>query len=100
MKKIQLLYFALLLVLTTSAQQGEWTWIHGDAAPNQSGNYGTQGVSSPSNKPPASYEGCEWTDHNGNFWFYGGQHTAGNFYADLWKYNPVINEWVWVNGPG
>ena len=99
MKKIYLMVF-LCFTLTGFAQQGEWTWIHGDAAPNQPGNYGTQGVSSPSNKPPAIYEGCEWTDHNGNFWLYGGQHTAGNFYSDLWKYDPLINEWVWVNGPG
>jgi PKD repeat protein len=82
------------------AQPGEWTWVNGDNTANAPGNFGTQGVSSPSNKPPALYEGCEWTDHNGNFWLYGGQHTAGNFYADLWKYDPSINEWVWVNGPG
>ena len=85
---------------TCVAQPGEWTWMRGDAAPNQPANFGTQGISSPTNKPSAMYEGCEWTDHNGNFWLYGGQITAGNFYADVWKYDPVINEWVWVNGPG
>jgi PKD repeat protein len=98
--KIFLLLFVLMLSMQVSAQLNEWTWVHGDNLPNQNGNYGVQGVSSPTNKPPASYEGCEWTDHNGNFWFYGGQHLAGNFYSDLWKYNPSTNEWVWVHGPG
>ena len=101
MTKTHFLISCCLLILHSSfAQTGEWTWVHGDALGNQNGSFGVQGVSSPANKPPASYEGCEWTDHNGNFWMYGGQHTAGNFYADLWKYDPVINEWVWVNGPG
>jgi PKD repeat protein len=95
-----LMIFMSILSTQVSAQLNEWTWVHGDNLPNQIGNYGVQGVSSPLNKPPASYEGCEWTDHNGNFWFYGGQHISGNYYSDLWKYNPSINEWVWVNGPG
>ncbi len=95
-----LFIYTSIIFNSVFAQSGEWTWMHGDAAPNQSGNFGTQGISSPSNKPPAVYEGCEWTDHDGNFWLFGGQPTAGNFYADVWKYDPVINEWVWVHGPG
>lgn len=90
----------LLICSVSNAQLGEWTWVHGNSAPNQPANFGTLGVSSPTNKPAAMYEGCEWTDLNGNFWLYGGQITAGNFYGDLWKYDPAINEWVWVKGPG
>src|SRR5204863_3911746 len=38
-------------------------------------------------------------DPNGNFWIFSG-YTAVNFYNDLWKYDPVINQWTWVKGPG
>jgi len=94
------LLITTLSAVQVSAQLNEWTWVHGDNLPNQNGNYGVQGVSSPLNKPPSSYEGCEWTDRNGNFWYYGGQDLATSYYSDLWKYDPSTNEWVWVHGPG
>jgi len=75
-------------------QAGEWVWIKGDSIPNQPGNYGVQGVPSPTNNPPALYEPCEWTDLNGNFWMFGGN------YNDLWKYDRITNEWTWVKGSG
>src|SRR5205807_883166 len=60
--------------------------------------YGMQGMSSPFNNPPALYEPCEWRDQNGNFWLYGGQ--SSGLQADLWKFNPITNEWTWMKGPG
>jgi hypothetical protein len=56
-------------------------------------------VSSPLNDPPATYEACEWTDLNGNFWIFGGR-NGGNYFSDLFKYDPVINEWTWMKGSG
>ncbi len=81
------------------AQPGEWTWMHGSMAAFSGGNYGVQGIPSPTNEPPGVYEPCEWTDLNGNFWTFGG-YTSANFYNDLWKYDPVSNQWTWVKGPG
>ena len=81
------------------AQAGEWTWMHGSIAPFSTGNFGVQGIPSPTNEPPGVYEACEWSDPNGNFWTFGG-YTAANFYNDLWKYDPVANMWTWMNGPG
>ena len=78
---------------------GQWVWIHGDSAAFNSGSYGLQGVPGPSNDPPSSYESCNWTDHNGNFWLYGGWSPTGT-YADMWKYDPATNEWTWMKGPG
>ncbi|MEO5569735.1 MAG: kelch repeat-containing protein [Bacteroidia bacterium] len=79
-------------------QAGEWTWIKGDSIPNQAGSYGVQGVPSPTNNPPSLYEPCEWTDLNGNFWLFGGGNlTVRN---DLWKFNPLFNEWTWMKGSG
>jgi len=78
------------------AQYNEWTWMAGDNSTGQPGVYGTQGVSAPTNKPGARYEGGgEWIDLQGNFWHFGGGQTVTN---DLWKYDPVTNEWTWMKG--
>ena len=63
------------------------------------GYFGTQGIFDPLNSPPGLYEACEWTDLNGNFWLYGGDGTLGR-YSDLWQFNPLINQWAWIKGPG
>ncbi|MEO5571492.1 MAG: kelch repeat-containing protein [Bacteroidia bacterium] len=81
------------------SQAGEWVWIKGDSIPNQSGNYGVQGVPSPTNNPPSLYEPCEWTDMNGNFWLFGG--VVGSVTLNnLWKFEISSNEWTWMKGPG
>ncbi|MCX6275182.1 MAG: T9SS type A sorting domain-containing protein [Bacteroidetes bacterium] len=98
MRKILFLLFALSQYQFTFSQPGEWTWMHGSSAPGGAGNYGTMGIPAPANEPPAVYEPMEWTDLNGNFWLYGGRSITGDFFNALWKYNPVTNEWVWVNG--
>src|SRR5687767_4609110 len=82
----------------SSQNPGEWMWIHGTNTTNNTGSFGIQGVSSPLNKPPGLYTSCGWTDLNGNFWLFGGWFN-GN-YGDLWKYDPVINEWTWMKGTG
>src|SRR6185503_19271038 len=51
------------------------------------------------NNPPSLYEPCEWTDLNGNFWLFGGRFPSTDNYADLWKYNPLTNQWTWIKGP-
>jgi len=58
-----------------SQTPGEWTWMGGDTTSYQLPVYGTQGVPSILNKPPSLYEGCEWTDSSGMFWYYGGIHS-------------------------
>ncbi len=82
-----------------SQNPGEWVWLHGDTITNQSGNFGTQGLPSPTNNPPGLYEACEFTDPNGNFWLFGGALPTGR-YADLWRYDPLLNEWTWMKGLG
>ncbi len=89
----------LLIILTSTfsivhfafSQTGMWTWVKGNVPPS----FGTMGVPDPSNNPVEVYEGCEWTDHNGNFWVFGSSWAETN---TLWKYNPVSNEWTWMNG--
>jgi hypothetical protein len=97
-----LLYFSFLIFNSAFAQPpGEWMWIHGSNTINSIGSFGTQGVASAANEPPALYEPCEFTDANGNFWLYGGSNnSSSSIYADLWKYNPATSMWTWMKGPG
>jgi len=91
----------LFLYTSIHAQTpGEWTWMSGDDIVGQAPVFGIQGVPDPLNKPGGIYEGCEWIDNAGNFWMYGGLDYNFGTQADLWKYDPIANEWTWVNGPG
>lgn len=80
----------------------QWTWVRGSTGPNQTGSYGTQGVASNSNEPGAREFSNFWTDASGNFWMFGGDGYASTTtfgrLADLWKYNPVSNQWTWMKG--
>ncbi len=79
----------------------QWTWINGDKIPEQFGVYGTQGVASPSNKPGGRTGSASWVDLTGNFWLFGGSGLAaasGGILNDLWKYDPLTNQWTWVKG--
>ncbi len=99
---MRLRFFALGLVLFLSpfllAQQGMWTWMHGSPTLNLAGNYGIQGTAAANNDPPALYEACEWTDLSGNFWLFGGVDGNYNLQNTLWKFDPLLNMWTWMNG--
>ena len=89
MNKLSLLFYIFiynLVYFNAQAQQGEWVWLHGDSTFTGTGNWGIQGVPSPTNEPPSLYAACQWTDHDGNFWLFGGVQSTGNEFGDLWKY--------------
>jgi hypothetical protein len=98
MKKVFLLFYSTFCIINSSFSQvpGQWTWIHGDNFTNSTGNFGTMGVTAPTNKPPALYEPNNFKDLQGNIWLYGG--GPGTGYDDLWKYEPSINQWTWISG--
>src|SRR4051794_35137340 len=106
MKKslLPFLFFELCIMHCAFSQAGEWTWMSGDSVSRKEAVYGIQGIPSILNHPPTVYEGCEWTDNSGNFWFYGGIHQDSlgqtESCGDLWKFNPSTLEWTWMNGPG
>lgn len=78
-----------------------WTWVSGDSTVNSTGVYGTQGTAASTNKPSARYYAASWRDTSGNFWLFGGNGFAergSGSLNDLWKYNPKVNQWTWVNG--
>jgi N-acetylneuraminic acid mutarotase len=80
----------------------QWTWIRGSNAANAVGIYGTMGAASPINEPGAREFPVTWTDASGNFWLFGGDGFASNStfgrLADLWKYDPLSNQWTWMKG--
>jgi len=79
----------------------QWTWMKGpQTAGNIAGNYGTKGVAAATNIPPCRWAYCSWTDNNGNFWLFGGTGVNNNTdsYNDMWKFDPLTNNWTWVSG--
>lgn len=77
---------------------GEWTWVKGPNTSNDPGTYGIQGIPSAANVPPARSEcSASWVDSTGNFWLFGGW-SPGQSFNDLWKYDPISNEWTWMKG--
>ena len=99
MRKYIFIFLIFFSATKCAAQAGQWVWLLGDSVTNNFGNFGIQGVPDSANNPPSLYEACEWTDHNGNFWLYGGTNLHAT-YSDLWKYDPATNEWTWMKGPG
>lgn len=89
----------ILLCINASLVQAQiqvntpWVWVKGDSLINGQYNYGTKGVPSVNNVPRARNKATYWTDKDGNFWLF-----SGNGLTDLWKYNPLSNEWTWVHG--
>jgi N-acetylneuraminic acid mutarotase len=81
---------------------GEWTWMSGSNSGNQSGVYGTKGVSAAANVPGVHSQAVSWTDASGNLWLFGGvgydANGVWNFLNDLWKYTPSTGEWTWMSG--
>ena len=81
-----------------SPTTNEWTWISGSDTTDASGIYGTQGVPSSANVPPARGTGAvAWIDHSNNLWLFGGYGDYGDM-NDLWEFNPSTKEWAWMSG--
>lgn len=81
---------------------GEWTWVSGGPATNESSVFGTQGVADPANKPAGRGYVCHWKDHEGNLWMFGGRQITyidgDGWLSDLWKYDVSAGLWTWVSG--
>ncbi len=88
----------ILFIRHSFSQVGEWTWMKGCNTTGCSAVWGTKGVSAPANTPDGTYAPYWWVDSAGNFWTYGGIGTSG-YYSALWKYDPLLNQWTWVQGP-
>ena len=78
----------------------QWTWMKGPNTLDQPAVYGTMGVPNINNIPSARFCYNKWKDSHGNFWLFGGSGpgSAFNVLNDMWKYNPITNEWTWMSG--
>ncbi|MES2680549.1 MAG: kelch repeat-containing protein [Bacteroidota bacterium] len=96
------LYLITCLLFCTPSFSQKYTWMKGTNTTGVAGIYGTQGVSAPANNPGARHGCATWTDAAGNMWLFGGEGCAStttlSWLNDLWKYNPVTNEWTWIRG--
>jgi N-acetylneuraminic acid mutarotase len=81
-----------------------WTWVSGGDTKKILGNYGTKGVSAPSNMPGARSEAVSWIDAQDRLWLFGGYGWSAVFtyipgeLNDLWRFDPTTLEWTWVSG--
>jgi N-acetylneuraminic acid mutarotase len=78
-----------------------WTWLKGDKAGYQGGNFGTINVANSSNKPNSSTSHISWAANNKLYIFGGYNYNPINELAlgnTLWEYNPLTNNWTWLKG--
>jgi len=76
----------------------EWTWMHGNTALYDAGNYHVQCAFDSINLPPSRWEHrSAVTDNCGKFWLFGGTGGSDND-NDLWVFDPQQTKWNWLNG--
>jgi len=79
-----------------------WIWMTGANTANQAGVFGTQGIPATTNSPGPLYGAVSWIDGGGNLWLFGGDGVDltgnGDWFNDLWEFNPVAKTWTWVSG--
>lgn len=95
----------VLLSFFLQIQAQNFTWTGGDKYAYPKQVYGAQGVAAAANNPGIRYNHTLWTDNSGNVWLFGGQssdeatYQSNNIYKnDLWKFDPVTNQWTWMKG--
>lgn len=93
--KYSLTAVAFLFSVQLFAQ--DWAWIGGTQANNDPGNYGTQGITSPTNTPPGREDMAVEKVNDSLFYLFGGL-KGSDFFNDLWRYNSITNEWTWLAG--
>lgn len=85
-----------------SPSTNQWTFIKGNDLIVQTSVYSPIGVSTPTAQPGGRHSSAAWTDASGNLWLLGGYgfdiNGSVGYLNDLWKYDPSINQWTYVNG--
>ncbi|GGB24943.1 kelch repeat-containing protein [Puia dinghuensis] len=89
---------AVIAFSHVKAQTADWVWVNGSNTTNQNGTYGTKGTAAAANTPGNRIQLANWIDASGNLWAFGGYDFNGNIYNDLWKFNPLTSQWMWVSG--
>lgn len=94
-----------LLVFTTYTTFAQWTWMGGANIGTNGGIYGTKGIFGPSNIPGGRRASAYWLGNDSCIYLFGGigwpKASAPQLLGtlnDLWKYNKITNQWVWLKG--
>ena len=81
---------------------GQWSWMSGPDAVNQSGLYGPQGSAGAGSLPGGRWKMQLTRDSSGKVWLYGGQGLDAtdqfDSLGDLWSYDPATGQWTWMGG--
>lgn len=100
---IKPLFILLWLISAANCFPQGFVWMHGKQYAFASGVYGVQGVATASTCPGAREGASSWKDGSGNFWMFGGYGidagAGADALCDLWKYDPIFNQWTWMKGP-
>ena len=100
-------YVSTLLCLSVVTIQAQvnintpWTWVNGEKHIPMRPVAGTKGVPASLNIPGGRKEATSWKSQDGKFWVFGGYGYGGNYNGylnDLWRYDPVTNQWTWISG--
>ena len=76
-----------------------WTWKSGSNTVDQTGTYGSIGVTDINNVPGARLNAISWIDVSNNMWLFGGygyDSTGLGHLNDLWKFDST--NWTWISG--
>jgi len=80
----------------------KWTWIKGSDEAGQAGTYGIKGTAAAANTPGARQDAavCMLL---GKAYLTGGTGKDKSVFTsstlnDLWSFNPISNNWTWLNG--
>jgi len=80
-----------------------WTWVSGKNGGGGTASYGALGIESANNMPGPRSSALMWTGNAGDLWLFGGfgqdaANSAGGFLNDLWRFDPVAGQWIWMSG--
>ena len=84
-------------------QTSDWTWMTGTTNTNATKVVNTaKGIYNPGNSPgQLGYGMFTWVTANNHLWLYGGGLPYPYFVsADMWQYDPSINQWAWMGNFG
>jgi PKD repeat protein len=76
----------------------EWTWMKGSQSTNQPDIYGMKGIEGVNNTPGARQAYAHWYSNDNFMWLFGGGASFNGNKNDLWRYNPLTNNWTWISG--
>jgi hypothetical protein len=72
----------------------DWERLSGSGLSAQAGSFGTIGVASNTNIPPAMSVSRSWVDLDGNFWNFGGNTSNFREQNALWRFDGT--DWTWM----